>query len=66
MIRNFSFQNELTFFQKIRSLDFVLLISILLVGLISCFSMYSTDGGEILFHTKNHAIRFSVFIFFIL
>jgi len=66
MIRNFSFQNELTFFQKIRSLDFVLLISILLVGLISCFSMYSTDGGEILFHTKNHAIRFSVFFFLML
>ena len=66
MIRNFSFQNELTFFQKIRSLDYVLLISILLVGLISCFSMYSTDGGEILFHTKNHAIRFSVFFFLML
>ena len=23
--------------------------------------MYSTDGGEVLYHTKNHAIRFALF-----
>ena len=61
MIRNFSFHNELTFLQKLKSIDYTLLLSIFFVGLISCFSMYSTDSGEILFHTKNHSIRFAVF-----
>ncbi|MBD1167023.1 rod shape-determining protein RodA [Pelagibacterales bacterium SAG-MED09] len=50
------------FFQKIRDLDLVLLGSILLLGFISLATMYSTDGGQILFHTKSHFIKFSVFI----
>ena len=61
MIKNFSFSNQLTFFQKIRSIDYILLITILLIGILSCFAMYSTDGGQILYHTKNHAIRFGLF-----
>ena len=61
MLNNSSFSNQLTFFQKIRSIDYILLISIFSVGLISCFAMYSTDGGEMLYHTKNHAIRFLIF-----
>ena len=64
MLRNFSFSNQLTFFQKIRSIDYTLLLTILFIGILSCFSMYSTDGGEILYHTKNHALRF--FIFFLM
>ena len=61
MIRNISFTNELTFFQKIRSIDYILLISIIFIGFISCLAMYSTDGGEVLYHTKNHALRFLIF-----
>ena len=61
MYSNFSFTNQQTFFQKLRSIDYLLLICILLVGSISCFAMYSTDGGEVLYHTKNHAIRFALF-----
>ena len=61
MIKNFSFSNQLTFFQKIRSIDYILLITILLIGILSCFAMYSTDGGQILYHTKNHAVRFGLF-----
>ena len=60
-MRAFSYSNELTFFQKIRSIDYILLSCIIFVGIISCFAMYSTDGGQILYHTKNHAIRFSIF-----
>ena len=56
-----SFSNQLTFFQKVRSIDYILLSSILLVGIISCFAMYSTDGGDFLYHTKNHALRFIIF-----
>ena len=53
--------NQLTFFQKLRSFDFILLLCILIIGIISCFSMYSTDGGELLYHSKSHVIRFLVF-----
>ena len=61
MINNNFLSNQLTFFQKIRSIDYLLLLSIFLIGVISCFAMYSTDGGEILYHTQNHALRFVVF-----
>ena len=61
MLQRYSFTNESSFFQKLKSFDFVLLFCILIVGIISSFSMYSTDGGEFLYHTKSHIIRFSVF-----
>tara|TARA_B100001093_G_scaffold63991_1_gene53887 strand:- start:476 stop:1600 length:1125 start_codon:yes stop_codon:yes gene_type:complete len=54
------------FFQKIRDLDLILLGSILLLGFISLATMYSTDGGQILFHTKSHFIKFSIFILLML
>ncbi len=53
--------NQLTFFQKLRSFDFTLLFCIFVIGIISCYSMYSTDGGELLYHSKSHIIRFVVF-----
>ena len=53
--------NEITFFQKIKNLDYILLISVILLSVISLFVMYSTDGGEILFHTKNHFVKLMVF-----
>ncbi len=64
MLNRYSFSNESTFLQKVKSFDFILLFTILIIGIISSFSMYSTDGGEILYHTKSHIIRF--FIFYIL
>jgi len=56
-----SFSNQFTLFQKIKNLDYVLLLCILLLGIISSFSMYSTDGGEILYHTKSHIYKFLIF-----
>ncbi len=56
-----SYTDQLTFFQKIRSFDFVLLFCILILGFISNISMYSTDGGDFLYHSKSHLIRFLVF-----
>ena len=53
--------NEITILQKIKNLDYILIISIVLLSIISLFVMYSTDGGEILFHTKNHFIKLAVF-----
>ena len=60
MYQRFSYTNQLTFFQKLRSIDYILLLCILTIGGISIFAMYSTDGGEILYHTKNHIIRFFI------
>ena len=58
---NNSFNTQQTFFQKIKNFDITLLICILLLGLISSFSMYSTDGGEFLFHSKSHISKFLIF-----
>ena len=49
------------FLQKIRELDFILLGSILLLGFVSLATMYSTDGGQILFHTKSHFFKLIIF-----
>ena len=63
-MQNNSFNTQLTFFQKLKNFDYILLTCILLLGFISILSMYSTDGGEILFHSKSHISKF--FIFFIM
>ena len=56
-----SFNTQSTFFQKLRNFDYILLTCILLLGFISAFSIYSTDGGEILFHSKSHISKFLIF-----
>jgi rod shape determining protein RodA len=61
MFQQSSFSNQFTIFQKIKNLDYILLICILLLGLISMLAMYSTDGGEILYHTQSHIFRFLIF-----
>ena len=53
--------NSFGFFQKFRNFDYILLACILLLGFISLATMYSTDGGNILFHTKSHFIKLVVF-----
>jgi len=53
--------DNISFLKKISSLDYTLIICILAIGIISCFAMYSTDGGELLYHSKSHIIRFVVF-----
>ena len=49
------------FFLKIKEIDFILLTAILILGFISLSTMYSTDGGQILFHTKSHFVKFVFF-----
>ncbi len=56
-----SLSEKSTFFQKLRSIDYVMLITILILGIISSFAMYSTDGGELRYHSESHIIRFIVF-----
>jgi len=47
--------------QKLKNFDYILIVCILLLGLISILSMYSTDGGVILYHTKSHIFKFLIF-----
>ena len=61
MFQQSSFNNQLSFYQKIKNFDYVLLICILLLGLTSAFSMYSTDGGQFLYHSQSHIIKFIIF-----
>ena len=56
-----SLSDKSTFFQKLRSFDYIMLLCILVLGIVSSFAMYSTDGGELLYHSKSHIIRFSIF-----
>ena len=61
MLQPRSIQSSLNIRDKILSLDYVLVISVLLLGIISMFAMYSTDGGEFKYHTNSHILRFFVF-----
>ncbi len=61
MFQHDRLNNEITLFQKIKNLDYLLLVSVILLSILSVFVMYSTDGGEVLFHTKNHFVKLAVF-----
>lgn len=58
--------NNSGFFQKFLNFDYILLACILLLGFISLATMYSTDGGKVLFHTKSHFIKLVIFTFMML
>ena len=64
MLQPRSIQSSMGLRDKIFSIDYVLIISILILGIISMFAMYSTDGGEFKYHTNSHILRF--FVFFVL
>jgi len=68
MLQPRSIQSSLGLKDKIFSFDYVLVISILILGIISMFAMYSTDGGEFKYHTSSHILRFCVFfgLFFLI
>ena len=53
--------SDQSFLQKIKNLDYILLICILILSILSVFIMYSTDGGEFLYHTKSHLTKLVVF-----
>jgi len=61
MIQSSKFGNKKTIIQKLKELDYVLLTSLILLGFVSLISMYATDGGEILFHTRSHFFKLMVF-----
>ena len=61
MLQPRSIQSSLGLKDKILSLDYILIFSILILGITSMFAMYSTDGGEFKYHTESHILRFFVF-----
>ena len=54
-------QNKFGFFQKFKNFDYILLVCILCLGFLSLTTMYSTEGGKILFHTKSHFFKLIIF-----
>ena len=66
MFRQSSYTYQLTFFQKIRSFDIWLILCVIALGIVGVVSMYSSEGGELLFHTKNQIIRFVIFFIMML
>ena len=55
-----SIQSSLSFKDKLYSIDYILVTGVLILGIVSMFAMYSTDGGEFKYHTKSHILRFLV------
>jgi len=66
MYQHTRLNSDQNFFQKIKNLDFILLFCIIILSTLSFFIMYSTDGGEFLYHTKSHLIKLIVFFILML
>jgi rod shape determining protein RodA len=58
--------SDQSFFQKIKNLDYILLFCILALSTLSFFIMYSTDGGEFLYHSKSHLTKLVTFFILML
>ena len=61
MFQHNRLNNELTFIQKVKNLDFILLFCLIILSIVSVLVMYSTDGGQVLYHTKSHFIKLLTF-----
>jgi len=61
MLQQRSLQSSLGIRDKLFSIDYILVVSILILGITSMFAMYSTDGGEFNYHTNSHILRFFIF-----
>ena len=68
MYQTRSINSSLSFRDKLFSIDYILVLSVLVLGIVSMFVMYSTDRGTFDYHTKSHILRFSIFfiMFFII
>ena len=61
MKSDYFYKSNINFRDKILSLDFQLFFLILLLGIISFFTMYSTERGNFDYYTKSHIYRFCIF-----
>ena len=61
-----SIQSPFSIKDKFFQMDYILLLSILLLGIISIFAQFSSSGGQFDYYSKSHAIRFIIFFLFFL
>ena len=61
MKQNYFSTNRSSLKDKLKILDYHLVFLILLLGIISFFTMYSTEGGVFNYYTQNHIYRFCTF-----
>ena len=61
MLQQNSLNQDLNIIQKIKNIDYILLLCILILSWVSIASMYSTDGGQFLYHSQSHLIKFLIF-----
>ena len=61
MFKARSIQSSLSIKDKILSIDYTLVFTVFILGIVSILAMYSTDGGEFKYHTNSHILRFFVF-----
>jgi rod shape determining protein RodA len=61
MYQHNSLNEQKSLFEKLKHFDYTLLASIFLLGIISSATMYSTDGGNFLFHSQSHILKFIIF-----
>ena len=50
-----------SFIDKLKAVDYFLIIIVATIGSMSVFAIYSTESGNFSFYTKNHLTRFLVF-----
>ena len=55
-----------SFIDKLKAVDYFLIIIVAIIGSMSVFAIYSTESGNFSFYTKNHLTRFLVFFFMFL
>ena len=60
------YSDQLTFFQKVRSFDVWLILSVLILGAVGVVSMHSSEGGQFLYYTKGQIVRFAIFFLLML
>jgi len=60
------FYSHFSIKEKLNNLDYTLLFSILLLGIISIFAQFSSSGGVFDYYSTSHAIRFFIFFIFFL
>ena len=61
MLKERLFTTRYSFFDKLKSIDYFLILIVILIGAISVFAIYSTESGNFSYYTKNHLIRLVAF-----
>ena len=55
-----------SFFDKLKSIDYFLILLLILIGAVSVLAIHSTESGNFSYYTKNHLVRLLSFFFMFL